>query len=426
MKYLLLLQICLTVAVQSRAQSESKIKPLNLGEQVPNIYFEAVANGPYKSTTIADYRGKLLILGFWSMYCPPCIKNFPNMDSIQQEFQDKLTILLVNVDANVNSEKMICDFLGKWEQRNHRKLNLPTVYMDTTARALFNCIYAPHYAWITPEGKLLALTGTDEINRAQIRKVLQEEKTELTIKNDVDVRKPLFAKEILPMEKLLQHTVFIKGYYNGLGDSRHYFGSGANPYGFNIANHPLFDIVKEIARRIDKNITENRIIIDTESIIDKHIRDSIIIDLTTAVYSLGVMVAKEHKEELFPTILETINRNTDYTIQFETRKVACYALVHKGKKGELRSDGSSPKSTLYNPENPYLQNGSIDKLVSLLNHIPELKLPVVDQTGITFNVDLYFDQGLQDLKAIAEQLRKYNLELKPSSAQLKVLVIRRK
>lgn len=426
MKYLLFLQLCLTVALQSRAQAESKIKPLNLGEQVPNINFEFVANGPYKSTNIEAHRGKLLILGFWSMYCPPCIKNFPNMDSLQQEFKDSLTILLVNIDNSGSSEQVICSFLNKWEQRNNRKLTIPTIYKDTVARLLFNCEYAPHYAWITPDGRLLALTGTDEINRNQIKNVLKNEKTPLIIKNDVDIKQPLFAKEILPMEQVLQHSVFIKGYYHGLGDSRYAFGPGERPYGINIANQPLLTIVKEIAHRMDNTITENRIIIDTENEQDKSSREIILDDLKTTIYSIGVLVPKNQPETLFPSILETINRYTDYSIALETRKVPCYALVYNGKKSALKSDGSNSKSTLYSMKNPYLQNGRIDKLVLILNQIPEFKLPVVNQTGIPFNVDLYFDKPLRELKVIAEELRKYNLELKPSSAQLKVLVIRRK
>jgi len=60
------------------------------------------------------------------------------------------------------------------------------------------------------------------------------------------------------------------------------------------------------------------------------------------------------------------------------------------------------------------------------HQVPEFKLPVVNQTGISFNVDLYFDRPLRELNVIAEELRKYNLELRPPSAQLQVLVIRRK
>jgi len=414
------------MAMQSRAQTESKINPLNLGDHVPNIHFEAVTNGPYKSTSITDHRGKLLILGFWSMYCPPCIKNFPNMDSLQQEFKDSVTILLVNTDNSGNTEENILRFLGKWEQRNKQKFTLPTIYKDTIARSVFNCVYAPHYAWISPEGKLLALTGTDELNRIQIKKVLQNENTPLTIKNDVDIRQPLFAKEILPMEQVLQHTVFLKGYYHGLGGSRYAFGPGEKPYGFNIANQPLLTIIKEVAHRMDNTLTENRIIIDTDYEKDRFIRDSILEELSTSIYSLGVLVPPNQPASLFHSIFETINQYSDYTVKLETRKVPCYALVYKGKKGGLKSDGGISKSTLYSMNSPYLQNGSIEKLVNILNQVPEFKLPVVNKTGINYNVDLYFDNPLRDLNVITAELRKYELELMPSNTQLKVVVIRKK
>jgi hypothetical protein len=184
--------------------------------------------------------------------------------------------------------------------------------------------------------------------------------------------------------------VFFKGYYHGLGGSRYSFGPVEKPN-----NH------KEVAHQMDNTLTENRVIIDTDNEKD---RESILEELSTSIYSLGVLVPPNQPESLFHSIFETINQYSDYTVKLKTRKVPCYALVYKGKKGALKSEGGISKSTLYSMNSPYLQNSSIEKLVNILNQVPEFKLPVVNNTGINYDVNLYFDNPLRDFSVIAAEL----------------------
>lgn len=414
------------MAVNTPAQSIDQINPLKPGEMVPDIQFPYVTNGSYQATKISDHRGKILILGFWSMTCPPCIKNFPNLDSLQKQFGNKVSILLINVNHSNETKEKITAFLAKWKKNHQRQFDLPTIYNDTIARKLFNCIYAPHYAWISPEGRLLALTGSEDVNAIQIGRLLQDDKTILPVKNDVDYKKPLFAKDILPVEQVLLHSVFLKGYYHGLGDSRYYFSENSQAYGFNIANQPLLTILEEISFQMDKEVTRNRIMVDAGEGADSNMVRRLRKELNTEIFSIGTIVPKDHPEELLPTILATINKHTDYEARFEKRKVSCYALVSLVKKRQLRTEGSNPISGLYRTQNPILQNGSHTKLIPLLNQVADIDLPVIDRTGIKFNVDLYFNRPLREFKVIQEELKCYNLGFRKKKARLKMLVIRKK
>jgi thiol-disulfide isomerase/thioredoxin len=50
------------------------------------------------TTQLADYRGKVLLVNFWASWCPPCIKEMPSLQRLQQQLDDKpFTILAINV-----------------------------------------------------------------------------------------------------------------------------------------------------------------------------------------------------------------------------------------------------------------------------------------------------------------------------------------
>jgi cytochrome c biogenesis protein CcmG/thiol:disulfide interchange protein DsbE len=59
-----------------------------------------------KTITLADYKGKVLILNFWATWCPPCREEIPDFIEAYKEFKDEgLEILGVSVD-NIGEQKL--------------------------------------------------------------------------------------------------------------------------------------------------------------------------------------------------------------------------------------------------------------------------------------------------------------------------------
>jgi peroxiredoxin len=65
-----------------------------LGElpaQAPDFVAPDLAGG---TTTLAAYRGKVVLVNFWQTQCPPCKEEAPSMERLQQAFPDGDFVIL--------------------------------------------------------------------------------------------------------------------------------------------------------------------------------------------------------------------------------------------------------------------------------------------------------------------------------------------
>lgn len=42
-----------------------------------------------KKFTLEDYRGKVILLNFWATWCPPCRREMPSLERLNQKLKDK-------------------------------------------------------------------------------------------------------------------------------------------------------------------------------------------------------------------------------------------------------------------------------------------------------------------------------------------------
>ena len=52
----------------------------------PNIAFKDLDGNSFK---LSDYRGKVVILNFWAVWCPPCRVEIPHLVSFKEKYSDK-------------------------------------------------------------------------------------------------------------------------------------------------------------------------------------------------------------------------------------------------------------------------------------------------------------------------------------------------
>ena len=105
---------------------------LLLHNPAKKINFFDLENLDGKKVNIADklIKKKLILINFWATWCPPCIKEIPDLIKLKQKFRKDIDIIFVSVDAN--PVKVIPNFLKKNKLENFqtyidKKLSLTKV-----------------------------------------------------------------------------------------------------------------------------------------------------------------------------------------------------------------------------------------------------------------------------------------------------------
>ena len=68
------------------------------------------------SVNLRNISNNYLIINFWATWCPPCIKEIPDLLEIQEKFKDKIKLVFISVDSS--PEKVIPNFIKKNKFKN--------------------------------------------------------------------------------------------------------------------------------------------------------------------------------------------------------------------------------------------------------------------------------------------------------------------
>ena len=83
------------LAIKMRPQ----INPVEIGSRAPD--FAATDLRGHKPASIADYRGRVVLLNIWATWCPPCRAEMPSMERLHKKLAGTdFRIAAVSVDGD--------------------------------------------------------------------------------------------------------------------------------------------------------------------------------------------------------------------------------------------------------------------------------------------------------------------------------------
>ena len=163
-------------AANSAAGAEKSGK-LNVGKMVTFVFKKEPQPVPEakfndaggKAITLADFKGKVVLLNLWATWCAPCRKEMPHLDQLQAELgSDGFEVVAISIDRG--SPEKSRKFL---DEINAKALKL---YHDPSAQLSFTLktIGMPSTLLIDAEGRELGrLVGPAEWHSADAKRLIQ-------------------------------------------------------------------------------------------------------------------------------------------------------------------------------------------------------------------------------------------------------------
>lgn len=424
--YCLIIFLCPLLNIAQTAA----LRPLGVGDKVPDIVFSTVLNAPYTTTNLARFSDKLVLVDFWATWCASCIKEFPKLDSLQDQFKDRVQVLLVNNPKSGDNEKKINAFIEKRINRGE-KFNLPIVMNGEQMSGFFPHFGIPHTVWIY-KGKVMAITGATDVTISNIKAILSGKELNVITKADqmdFDIDKPLIengngGKESAILYKSV-FTRFLNGAMGAVGRQIAPDSSVKRQY---FINKPLLALYYYAFPKV----STNRVVADTA------LFPFIFCDTINTRWKMQYNFCYEQVLPYPTDNLTQLNfMRADLDRQFavysriEKKKMSCFIIILRNKeklntKAKIRI---ADKEGLQKQDNGnwIFQNRPLKELLADLNFQPMGKpfVPVVfDETGYTGNLTIDLQtNNFRDLKALQKVLPEYGLELIEVKRDIDMLVL---
>lgn len=414
---------------------------INIGDQCPDVTLSNIVN--YKTTTakISDFKGKLLIIDFWATWCNPCVGMIPKTDSLQKQFADQLQIFPVtNQDKNTVSKF--------YEKYNNVKHILPfSATADTAMWRLFKPNQFPHYVWIDQAGKVIAITGMEDVNAANIRKILNGTAIRLKQKRinyTVNLDKPYFSVgtpiidsanvsriDFVPNDSVLFHSVLTKYHGAGYNSGGHI---GYNPTRISVFNESIRDLYKQCLGKFQYPfLFNNRVILETKDSALTHCAlqgPQYLEWLRGHSYCYELVLPNAMgTNELAAIMAEDLNRYFRIALGIEgvleTRKTKCLVLVRTTKEDLLASKSTGKEDAVSN-QFYYKDNGGylINFMHAIMLDLQTINTPIVDGTGYTGKIDIELNCNTHNFNSVNKALEKYGLKFELQDYPVDYIVIR--
>jgi thiol-disulfide isomerase/thioredoxin len=71
--------------------------------------FQSIQDKPVR---LSDYRGKWVLVNFWATWCPPCLKELPDLIKLYQAHQGR-DLVVIGVAMEYSSREQVASFAGK-------------------------------------------------------------------------------------------------------------------------------------------------------------------------------------------------------------------------------------------------------------------------------------------------------------------------
>jgi thiol-disulfide isomerase/thioredoxin len=410
---------------------------LKVGEPCPNFVLTNVHYYKSKHVTLADLKGKQVILDFFNSGCTGCFKSMPKVSKLKEKFGQNIEFFFVGLfDSKV--EKVYEKYRKAFD------LKVPVVYDSILPWRFLNFGY-PTQIWIDPNGIIQAITGSEDLNENNISAFLAGSPfkfADRTKIKDGEINNP-FIDSVAGVfrYKVDEDTSFLYKFEFGEWQDEKY-GASANlrenglvTKGPNAGKAieirgPLRDLYFQAYFGVFGIFPWDSV--NYGNVYKVPILEGIDSNTFVSRYSSNYWYRlidrrRDKTEDLFTAMKSDLHRHFGYEAKLEERIMPYYKLVltDKSKAQLLRSKGGKPISQRgvagFKEFNAPWKN-----VVMAIQYYGAITTEptILDETGIDYNVDIEIEAAMQSFEDVNRALRKYGIGLVNGEKMMKVLVVR--
>lgn len=412
----------------SRVTSAQNIE---IGDRVPDFTLN-VYNYKQSTISLSELRGKLTIIAFWSHICSTCIKSFPELDSLQRKYQDKVQIILVNAESVDSTYRFFKARKKIW------KPNLPFVSGDTVLKKYFPHNGVPYDVWIDSAGVVRYMTYGHNTTSKNIDSFFTNVKLNvINFKKKKNIS-TLFDSTYL--NKLEYYSYLTRC----LADVDLFAGRSA---GYDQVSVNCASISKLFIRAFDpansmRFNSPGRLLLQVDNpqiYVTPRNMEEYDEWLEKYSYCYHLMVPQHLASRKFQIMQQQLMDFFNISAKIERVNVNCFALIKTDNNSGLVSKGGRPEVNFYKYDEQSEKRDSLRcfknqpfstfsmRFGGYIEHY--FKKPFIDETGLSGNVDVCFSGAAIDSMNIAEikaSLNRYGLDIIIKEVPLDVLVLRTK
>jgi thiol-disulfide isomerase/thioredoxin len=424
--------------------SDSVIYP-EIGKPCPDFVLRNIKYYSKKQATLKDFRGKWLLLDFWSRRCASCVDGFPRVNEIQKTLGDKVQVMMIGYQ---DPEGQISMIYARY--RAKEKLTMPCVF-DSVLVKRFDYFNMPRAILIDDKGIVRCLTTT--VHLEEMKAFLAGETPDLPRAYRMNEDPPVAENHMIPFD----YNKLFAINSNGAVDTEFLFRSMLTAY------------KPGITRAVDNTSIETGLTgrkgsfcvlgVDLRELyfyaflgiaqlpnsysgdygkygnLVLEVRDSSFFKVDNKTgknlfcYSVDLPPAQANAERLKKVMQRDLENYFGFVVSIETRDCPCWKLVAtKIAKERIQSKGGSSSSEGLGVLFYKVRNKPFKDIVHVVqNLLRQNERIVFDETGITGNVDMALDckDGLlTDFNDMKKALQANGLDLVPAEKEMKVLVVR--
>lgn len=423
---MMLAMVGLLSLLQAQSYEVQQLPP-QVGSVSPKWELTGVTHFSKRNVSLHDFAGKWLILDFWGVSCTSCIKSFPKLNELQQQFKDNIQIVLVasNKKAQVkNTQQLYERVVAKC------KLELPSAY-DSSLFRLFDVGGVPHVVIIDPSSVIRAVTYSSEVTESNLKEMIggtfpplqQKGSVYYTLVSQPTTQPSVELREEEVFQSSLRKTRYTDPFQMSINVKDNL------PYGYYRNTKASLSLLYKIAYLGETGWTMNdslylkvwpQVIVAAEEA-DPFVSDSIK-NSDFYNYFLQVPLGKSSKSYLMWAMQCDLKKYFSYNVKFEKRLMPCLALVQTGDTGKIRAKGGT-KEIISSNGGLRMQNQSIHQLLLEIDFYYPALGPFIDETGITTRIDISLDTLLLDFEDLKKALSVNGLGFRTVYKEFDVLVL---